>query len=133
MLFSLISTTRAFDHFNPQEYIAKLSKKGEVPIDPITRYERSLDCLLHWLPKEEIPGFVTSFDQNSLAIEYYQLTQYALAPRLMMNSIDLDKIIGYIPEEDDLDRILSKIQSETGRDVVILARCKPDIYLFERH
>jgi hypothetical protein len=120
-IFALIST---LNHLNLIKYIARVYPTGNWFNLSVYRYGEKLDCLDGDLSPHHTVGFIADFNHTQ-NIEYYQLTQYFLAPTLIAFSTEQPYVIGFAPQPDNLESILS-----SHPDLQIIKDCENGIILF---
>lgn len=120
-IFALVSS---FDHLNLQKYLTRAERNGVWLESSVSRFGEQLACLDDVLSPDQTVGFVAALSptQNT---EYYQLTQYFMAPILVARSARHSLVIGYAPQPGDLDLIL---QSYPGLKIV--KNCENGVVLF---
>jgi hypothetical protein len=79
--------------------------------DPVTNWERRIEPLKADLPKNGEIGYLSDWDlpgwsggQSDMDNEY-RLTQYALAPRLLVRGSDYAQIVANLTKPEDVQRI----------------------------
>ena len=79
--------------------------------DPVTNWERRIEPLKNDLPKNGEIGYLSEWDlpgwsggQSDMDNEY-RLTQYALAPRLLIRGHDYAQIVANLTDPLDVNRI----------------------------
>jgi hypothetical protein len=79
--------------------------------DPVTNWERRIEPLINDLPKNGEIGYLSDWDlpgwsgsQSDMDNEY-RLTQYALAPRLLIRGHDYAHIVANLTDPTDVNRI----------------------------
>ena len=116
----------ALAYQNITEYFQRWLQTGIKISQSVARYEEKLTCLRDELPAEATVGFITLLPPDQ-ASEYYQLTQYALVPVLVEFSTENSLIVGFLPDPNDVQTILSdhpryQIIKDCGNEIVLFER-----------
>ena len=119
--FALVS---AFYHLKEYDFLQRAYRNQRWMNLSVYRFGDQLSCLKSELTPDQTVGFIAQLNHTQ-NIEYYQLTQYFLAPILIDRSVDHPMVIGYVPHPDHLENIL---QSHT--DLRIIKDCDNGIVLF---
>jgi len=125
LIFGFYQLGQSVNYYNPQILLNKLRVYGELPPDPVTEYTAKFDCLKTDLSPLETIGFITNTPGEDFPTQNYLLTQYALAPVLLKDSVDANTVIGYFPGGADRD-ILYQNQ------LVIVKTCRQGVFLAKR-
>jgi hypothetical protein len=125
VILSIYQLVQSIDYYNPAILLKRIGVYGKLPPDPITEYTGKLDCLKEDLSLAEPIGFITNTPDETFPTETYLLTQYALAPVLLKNSVDAKMVVGYFPGGID--------QGTLDQDgLQIVKTCKQGIFLAKR-
>ena len=99
--------------------------------DPVTNWERRIEPVKADLPKNGKIGYLSDWDlpgwdgsQSDMDNEY-RLTQYALAPRLVIRGHDYAKIVANLTHPEDVEQVEALFQ------VRMIHTYGFGIYLFE--
>ncbi len=123
VLYAMLS---AAGYYNLFEYIGLIHSRGVLRSRSIIRFEENFDCLTDELDPAEPINFVTVAPPE-IRIEYFQLTQYTLAPVLLEGGNRRPLVIAYVENPDDMNIIIDQYP-----DWQIIKSCGDSMILFRR-
>lgn len=125
----VLSCLALFNTLNYQDSLGlfnRAKRTGRWMSYSLIRFEEQWDCLRNHLRPDSVVGFVTPL-QPTLAMEYYQLTQYTFSPVVVDNSDNYALVLGYAPSPGDLETLQSKYPN-----LRVVKKCSDEAILFER-
>jgi hypothetical protein len=125
VIFSFYQLFQSINYYNPSILMYKLGVYGKLPPDPVTEYTARFDCLKADLSPLETIGFITNTPGEAFPTENYLMTQYAIAPVLLKDSIDANTVIGYYPGGADRDLLYQ-------HQLTIVKSCKQGVFLAKK-
>jgi len=127
VFFSFFQSFRALEYYNPSFVLKKVQKGGQIPSDFLTIYKKNVSCVLPVLPTGEVIGFVTSVPNNKQQRDaIYHMTQFAIVPFLLEDSLDHDWLIAYFP-----NRIKPRPEIPVG--FLVAKECTGEVFLLKRN
>ena len=98
-----------------REVAPKAAVQGEITI-----YERRFDELKKWLPEHGVVGYVSDETDAIKETESYYLTQYALAPLVVVRGADRPLVVGNFGHGGQVAPVANlKIVKDFGNGVVL--------------
>ena len=126
IFFSLFQSFRALEYYDPLSVWDRVQRGKGIPSDFLTIYKKNVSCLLSELPAGETVGFVTSVPNKKQQRDaIYHMTQFAIVPFLLDDSLDHDFVIAYFP-----NRIKPKPDIPTG--FLAAKQCTDEVFLLRR-
>jgi hypothetical protein len=127
VFFSFFQSFRALEYYNPLDTWKTVQRRGEIPSDFLNIYKKNISCLLPELPSGQVVGFVTSVPINKQQRDaVYHMTQFAIVPFLLDDSLNYDLVIAYFP---------NRIKPKPGIpiDFLVAKQCTDEIFLLRRN
>jgi hypothetical protein len=127
VFFSLFQSFRALEYYDPLFVWNKVQKGGGISTDSLTIYKKNISCLISEVPPDQVVGFVTSVpDKKQQRSAIYHMTQFAIVPLLLEDTLDHDFVIAYFP-----NKVKPKPDVPIGFSVA--KQCTDEISLLKRN
>jgi hypothetical protein len=126
ILLALISLGYNLQFLDPISFFEKIQRSGSLINLSISRFENKFACLESEIKADRQYGFLTITENSTTASELYILTQYTLAPAVIVNSRSPEFIVGYFSAPVDLQ----KTRKEQP-NLIVLKQCDEDTALFQ--
>lgn len=126
IFFSIFQSFRALEYYNPAFVWKRMQRGDEILADFLTHYKKDVSCLLPDLQPGQVVGFGTSVPNKKQKRDaIYHMTQFAIVPFLLDDSLDHNLVIVYFP-----NNVKPKPDIPTG--YFVTKQCTDEIFLLRR-
>jgi len=127
IFFSFFQSFRALGYYDPPDVWKRMQRGGQVPVDSIIIYKKNVSCVIPELQPDQVVGFITSVPNNKQQRDaIYHMTQFAIVPFLLDDSLDHDLVIAYFP-----NRVKPKPDFPAG--FLMIRQCTDEVFLLRRN
>jgi len=99
------------------------SEVTQAGTDIVSEMTKKAECLQDFMPKKGIVGYLVNREGplplhtiDKTEIQYYHLTQYALSPVVIEDSLDHEYIVGHLNNPDELGDIITRFRLSVIKD-----------------